>query len=128
MSTSEFFGGAPEFEVGDVFLDCCLLATGASEPSLGDSVAVGGRDGLSVLAAVGCDLGAMVCVTVNAVIPGGSGRKPAERGADLVQCSRRRENEWDGEFTKVNHRIQVTCVSAGPLGLSEHQNSISEVK
>lgn len=66
VSTSEFFGGAPEFEDGDAFLDGCLLVPSASEPSLGDAAAVGGRDGLPVLAAVGCDLGAMACVTVDA--------------------------------------------------------------
>lgn len=61
-SASEFFGGAAELEDGEGFLDDCLLGKGASEPSLGDAVAVGGREGLPVLAAAGWDLGAIACV------------------------------------------------------------------
>lgn len=45
-------GGAPEVDDGEGFLDC-LFGVGASEPSLGDVVVVGGRLGLSVVAAAG---------------------------------------------------------------------------
>lgn len=95
-SASEFVGGAPEFEDGEVFLDGCLLGKRASESSLGDAVAVGGRDGLSVPAAAGWVLGAMACVTADAAALTERGRGTTGRGADLVQCSRRRENGRDG--------------------------------